>query len=200
HLPRTGTVRISGLATAAALHEIPADAGTDVRGLGGVLFAALTGRWPLPGWSGLPLAAGAAAAGGRRRRVPAGVARELDAATAAALTGGLASPRALARELSRLPSRALDAAPEPPAPRPDTLRKWLWRLVPPLVVVTVGIVGWEVGSELGRVPLTARHPHAAVPPAKQTGPQHNRVRLVWRQPPAVTSFDPFGDGEENPDA
>jgi hypothetical protein len=200
HVPSTGTVRISGLATAAALHEAPGDAGTDVRGLGGLLFAALTGRWPLPDWTGLPVVRGSVAAQGHPRMVRAGVPRELDTTTAAALTGGLGGPKALARELSWQPSMALDATPEPPAPRPDTLRRWLWRIIPPLVVVTIGIVGWEVGSELGRVPLSARHPHAAVPPAKQTGPQHNKVQLVWRRPPVVTSFDPFGDGEENPDS
>jgi hypothetical protein len=73
-------------------------------------------------------------------------------------------------------------------------------VVPPLLVVTIGIAGWVIGSELGRVPLVARQHHATLPPEKQNGPQHNRVRLVWHRPPAVTSFDPGGDGEENPDA
>jgi hypothetical protein len=200
HVPPAGTVRISGLATAAAVHGAPADAGADVRGVGGILFAALTGRWPLTGWAGLPLVGGSAAASGRPRAVRGGIPREVDATTASALTGGFSGPRALARALAALPSRALDAVPEPATPRPDTLRRWLWRLVPPLLVLTIGVSGYVIGSELGRVPLVARQPHTGVPPASQTGPQHNRVRLVWHRTPAVTSFDPGGDGEENPDA
>ena len=201
HVPATGAVRTSGLATAAVLHDSPGDEAGDVRSLGGLLFAALTGRWPLPGWQGLPVIAGTAGAQGRPRAVRAGVPRELDTVTAEALTGRFGSPRALARALAALPSRPIDALPEPAAePRPDVLRRWLWRLVPPALVVTIGVAGWVVGSELGRVPLVARQPHAAVPPAKQTGPLHNRVHLVWRQPPTVTSFDPGGDGQENPDA
>src|SRR3954471_14296575 len=39
HLPPAGTVRISGLATTAAVHEVQADADSDVRGIGGILFA-----------------------------------------------------------------------------------------------------------------------------------------------------------------
>ena len=201
HLPLTGTVRISGLATAAVVHDVAADEAGDIRAVGGLLFAALTGRWPLGGWQGLPIVAGSAGAQGRPRAVRAGVPRDLDTVTAEALTGRLGSARALAGALTALPSRSIDAVPEPAGgPRPDIVRRWLWRVVPPLLVVTIGVAGWVVGSELGRVPLVARQHHAALPPEKQTGPQHNRVRLVWRQPPTVTSFDPGGDGQENPDA
>lgn len=202
HVPASGAARISGLATAAAVHETPGDEAGDVRSLGGLLFAALTGRWPLPGWQGLPPIAGTAGAQAAHPRVVrAGVPRELDTVTAEALTGRFGSARAVARALSALPSRPIDAVPEPaPVPRPEVLRRWLWRLVPPLLVVTIGIAGWQVGSELGRVPLVARQPHAALPPAKQTGPQHSSVQLVWHRPPTVTSFDPGGDGQENPDA
>lgn len=201
HLPATGAVRISGLATAAVVHDLTADEAGDVRALGGLLFAALTGRWPLPGWQGLAFLGGSAGSQGRPRAVRAGVSRELDTVTAEALAGRFTSARAFARALSALPSRPIDAVEEPAGePRPEVLRRWLWRLVPPLLVATIGVAGWVIGSELGRVPLTARQPHAALPPAQQTGPQHQSVKLVWRRPPLVTSFDPGGDGEENPDA
>jgi hypothetical protein len=200
HLPAAGTPRISDLAVGAAIHGVDGTAADDVRAVGAVLFAALTGRWPLPGWGGLPVVAGTAAAHGRPRAVRAGVPRELDAVTAQALSGGYGSAQGLARALSTLPARPLDAVPEPPPPRPDTVRRWLWRVVPPLLVAAIGITGWLVGSDLGRVPLLARQPHAVLPPANQTGPQHARVRLVWRRPPTTTSFDPGGDGQENQDA
>jgi hypothetical protein len=201
HLPLTGAVRISGLATAAVVHDVTPDEAGDVRALGALLFAALTGRWPLAGWHGLPSVGGSASAQGRPRAVRAGVPRDLDTLTADALAGRFGSPRTLAQALAAMPSRSIDAVPEPAGePRPDILRRWLWRVVPPLLVVTIGIAGWVIGSELGRVPLVARQHHATLPPEKQNGPQHNRVRLVWHRPPAVTSFDPGGDGEENPDA
>lgn len=201
HVPASGTVRIGGLATSAVVHDIAPDGNADTVALGGLLFAALTSRWPLPGWQGLPTATGTGATHVRPRAVRAGVPRELDSVAADALTGRFGSPRALARALAALPSRSIDAVPEPVRdPRPDVVRRWLWRLVPPLLVATIGGAGWLVGSELGRVPLVARQPHAALPPAKQTGPQHSRVHLVWRQPPLVTSFDPGGDQVENPDA
>jgi hypothetical protein len=201
HVPPTGIVRISGLATAAAVHDVAAEEAGDVRALGGILFAALTGRWPLPGWLGLPLVGGTAATQAHARAVRAGVPREVDTVTAEALTGRLTTARSLARALTALPSRPIDAVPVPTRdPRPDILRRWLWRIVPPLLVATIGVAGWIVGSELGRVPLSARQPHAALPPAQQNGPQHSRVRLVWHRPPTVTSFDPDGDQVENPDA
>lgn len=201
HLPPSGAARISGLATAAVVHDIAADEAGDVRGLGAILFAALTGRWPLAGWQGLPMVAGTAGGEGHPRAVRAGVPRELDTVTSEALTGRFGSASSLATALGALPSRPIDAVPEPGRePRPYVLRRWLWRLVPPLLVLTIGIAAWQVGSDLGRVPLVARQPHAALPPEKQTGPQNNRVRLVWHRPPTVTSFDPGGDQVENPDA
>src|SRR5205823_745195 len=61
-LPGTGLPRITGLEIAAALDSdgdaTPPGAVEDVRGIGGILYAALTGRWPLPGWAGLPAATG----------------------------------------------------------------------------------------------------------------------------------------------
>jgi putative peptidoglycan lipid II flippase len=76
----------------------------------------------------------------------------------------------------------------------------LWRIVPPVVVLAVAIAGWTVGSELGRVPLSARQPHEALPPAAGVGPGQARIHLVWRRPPTTTSFDPAGDGVENADS
>jgi hypothetical protein len=70
HLPLTGAVRISGLATAAVVHDVTPDEAGDVRALGALLFAALTGRWPLAGWHGLPSVGGSAGAPCRRPARP----------------------------------------------------------------------------------------------------------------------------------
>jgi hypothetical protein len=199
-LPDQALPRITGLQVGAELRG-PDAAVDDVQALGALLFAALTGRWPLVGWSGLPLADARAAQAGRPRLVHAGIGRDLDEVTRTALSGGYADARAMARALAVLPRRSVDA-PEPPAvpPGPTLWQRWSWRLIPPAVVLAIGVVGWAVGSELGRVPSTARQPHLRLPPATASAPQAGRASLVWSRPPTVTSFDPEGDGTENDDA
>jgi serine/threonine protein kinase len=205
-LPGAGLPRITGLEIAAELDPRPVEAGVgsteseDVRGLGALLFASLTGRWPLPGWTGLPAADGKAGGLHPRAHAP-GVSRDLDHVTAKALSGDYADAAAVAGALALLPAEPLDAPPPVAAPgRRLAVSTWAWRVVPPLLVLAIGIGGWEVGSALGRVPLSARAHHATLPPASATAPGTGRLTLVWTQPPAVTSFDPEGDGQENPDA
>ena len=202
-LPGTGLPRITGLEVAAELAADDADVATagrdDVRGLGGLLYAALTGRWPLPGWSGLP---GVSRDDARHpRTLRSGVSKELDLVTARALAGDYTGPAELAAALAALPTEPLDTPP-PPAPpgRSVAIKRWSWRVVPPALVVAIGIVGWVIGSDLGRVPLSARSHHAVLPPAPATAPGSGQLSLVWSTAPTVTSFDPEGDGQENPDA
>jgi hypothetical protein len=195
-LPPGGAARVTGLAL-----DPDGDAVTsadEVRSLGGVLYAALTGRWPLSGWNGLPAVVRRSAADPRPRQVRAGIPRELDDVTRRALMGEYGDAHRFARALAALPSIRIDSPPAPPdRARAEMVRRWLWRVVPPLVIVAVGLAGWTAGRELGRLPESARQNHAALPPAKSVGPDHARVRLVWRRPPAIRSFDPAGDGEEN---
>ena len=205
-LPAGGLVRITGLETAAARAGDVADdraraagAHDDVRGLGGLLFAALTGRWPLPGWSGLPHPE--TGDGAHPRSLASSVPREVDEVTARALRGSYPDAASLARALGRLESRALDA-PEPPRrPGPSVaVRRWAWRLVPPMLVVVIAAAGWIIGSDLGTVPQSARARHEALPAASPTAAGTGALGVVWRTPPQVTSFDPQGDGQENQDA
>jgi putative peptidoglycan lipid II flippase len=215
-LPANGVPRITGLEVAAALaaagaagRRRGADPGPaalppaeqDARHLGALLFASLTARWPLDDWTGLPTVDGRLARQARPRVVRAGIGRDLDAVTHQALTGTLADPQAVVRALAVLPSRPLDAPPEPPiAPGDSPWSRWLWRVVPPLVVLAIGLTGWAVGSDLGRVPSPARQPHAALPPARASAAGVAHASLVWHRPPAITSFDPEGDGQEDEDA
>lgn len=199
-IPRaSGIPRITGLETAAVLHGATACT-DDVRGLGGLLFAGLTGQWPLPGWSGLPAVDQRVVTSARPRLVRAGIPRDLDELTHRMLTGAYPDARAIARALALQPNRRWNEPVEvTDDPRPVILSRWAWRLVPPLLVLAIGIGGWAIGSDLGRVPSSARQPRAAAPAGHASAPGIGKATLVWHHPPSATGFDPEGDGQENDD-
>ncbi|MDI6910153.1 protein kinase family protein [Nocardioides sp.] len=75
-----GAVRIIGFAVDAALHGLPPGrASADVVDLGGVLYSALTGKWPGTERSGVPRAPVVQGRVLRPRQVRAGIPRPLDA-------------------------------------------------------------------------------------------------------------------------
>ncbi len=194
-----GLPRITGVETAAALASAEPTEADDIRALGALLFAGVTGRWPLPGWSGLPAPQHGEQVHPRSQNNE--VPRALDDVAARALADGFGDFSALLTALRRLPSRPIDAPAPPRAPaRSQALRRWAWRIVPPLLVAMIAGGGWVLGSDLGRVPESARAHHATLPASTATAPGSGRLVVVWRTPPAVTSFDPEGDGEEDPDA
>ncbi|MDQ1748833.1 MAG: putative peptidoglycan lipid flippase [Frankiaceae bacterium] len=199
-VPAAGLPRVTGLETARALAEDadsgPSDPGAaDVRALGGLLVAALTGTWPLPGYAGLPRTPAGTRLRQRRRDAP----KALDEIASRALAGRYPDPGAVDRALGDLPAPK-PAQPAPPSPRALAARRWAWRLVPPALVAVLGAAGWVVGSDLGRVPLVARAHHPTLPAPSASAPGTGVLHLVWSSPPRVASFDPEGDGEENPSA
>jgi hypothetical protein len=201
-VPADGQPRLTGLELTSALHactatpDAAASAYDDTRALGALLYACLTGRWPLPGWGGLPSPVRGDGAHPRQQR--GGVSRELDDITARAVSGGYDSPAALAGDLASLPMSPLHPAPADPAEIGD--RRWrrvAWWVVPPVLVAAIGFGAWTLGSDLGRVPSPARAAVAHLPqPHRHSG--GGTHRLVWSKPPQVTSFDPQGDGTEDP--
>jgi hypothetical protein len=191
-LPSEGVPRVTGLEVSAALVEAAAREADDVVALGALLHATMTAEWPLPGWTGLPTSATTP------RR---GAAREVEAVAARAMRAGYADLASFGKALGRLPSRPLDAPPPvPDRRRAEWIRRWSWRLVPPVLVAAIAFGGWQIGSALGRVPAPARAHHAALPPVTPTAPGGTQLHRVWSAPPKVTSFDPHGDGQEEPDA
>ncbi|GAA4061754.1 protein kinase family protein [Actinomadura miaoliensis] len=83
-----GTVKLLGVATAAALADVYSDdpAREDVRGLGGLLYAALTAHWPgEPKLSALPAAPAADGVVRAPRQVQAGISHAVDAIVCRAL-------------------------------------------------------------------------------------------------------------------
>jgi hypothetical protein len=193
-VPSDGSPRLTGLELSRALH--PTQIYDDTVGLGGLLYAALTGRWPLAGWSGLP--APNRGDGLHPRQQRSSVSRELDEITAKALTGGYPDAASLASDLAPLPIEALNPPPPDPADREhQRWRRLAWRALPPLLVAALGVGAWSLGSHLGRVPSPARVVAPSFPQPRQSiGTATNQV--VWSTPPHVTSFDPEGDGSEDP--
>ncbi|GAA4372650.1 protein kinase family protein [Nocardioides caricicola] len=75
-----GSVRLIGFAVDAAMHGLaPGRVSTDVADLGGLLYCALTGKWPGTSQSAVPAAPIEAGQVLRPRRVRAGIPRSLDA-------------------------------------------------------------------------------------------------------------------------
>ncbi len=75
----TGSVRVIGCCVDAALHGLEARSSRDVADLGGLLYCALTGRWPGPSTSGVSPAPREHDRVLRPRQVRAGIPRPLDA-------------------------------------------------------------------------------------------------------------------------
>ena len=149
HVLRTahGQLKVAGLAVDAAARGIGESdpqraAERDVQGIGAVLYAALTARWPGDESTALPPAPLNDDAACHPRQVRAGVPHDLDELTCRALglpgtrKGGLPGPRELAHELAagrggttRLPAVGRDdpttgrrVGPAPVAPAPEAER------------------------------------------------------------------------------
>ncbi|GAC1323272.1 MAG: protein kinase family protein [Mycobacteriales bacterium] len=183
----------------------------DVRAVGALMYAMLTGRWPLRAAFGLQAAPYVDGRLCSPRQVRAGVPRELDAVVVrilephrrggppiSTLSGVLAglSPSSFGRE---------DSPAVPAQPRPGTQGQRapagpMLRVVAPLALVAaIGLGGWLTGLAIGRVPGTANHfpsltaPVVVAPPAPPAPPPATLT------PTGVRDFDPEGDGRENPD-
>ncbi|WP_067450693.1 protein kinase family protein [Actinomadura macra] len=130
-----GTVKLLGIATDAVLGDRYSDdpAGEDVRGLGRMLYAALTAHWPGDDkGSDLPPAPGNAGVPHAPRQVQAGISHAVDAIVCRCLglgeAGALATPAELAKALRGVPRTPLPLfaglgnvqapAPRPAAPAP----------------------------------------------------------------------------------
>jgi hypothetical protein len=156
-----GGVKITGLGIDAALGGVRSEdpAAADTRGLGRLLYAALTARWPGGDWPGLPPAPEVDGHPLAPRQVRAGVPAKLDDVCCRALLPGAAhgpppaTPAALAAMLHR-------AAAAPTAPPPVPAR------APP--AVGTGFAGDGA----------AYRPQAAGPPRRGTGPAAGGRRPV----------------------
>jgi hypothetical protein len=189
----------------------------DIRGLGALLYAALTAHWPLAPTGGAAALRPASANGGHLltpRQVRAGVPEDLSTLamraldpgaphgvrSAAALTTVLADRSGPGEEAFRFEPDEID-------PRGRRRRRWV-ALVAPIAAAfaVLAIVGWLVGSALGRVPGDEKASPVATGPsvAPTTGttsstapPTQAAVQAVTVAGATLYDPSPTGDGAES---
>ena len=219
-----GGVKVLDIEVRAALTDEIAEAPAeqrrtrDVRALGGLLYACLTGRWPLPGDRGLPEAPTTSdGALCTPRQVRAGVPRDLDALSLDALAGGHGTESSVQTAADMV--EALEAVPlgfnggehtdpyaavfnEDEGPSQTLVEPHLGaRLAPPrrrfrarrvliplVLLLVCGVLAWLLGVAMGRLPGSSDKVPSLSPQNNRPGPA---LALT-----SVQSFDPQGDGSE----
>jgi hypothetical protein len=183
----------------------------DVRGLGALLYAALTAHWPLAPTGGTAALRPASATGGHLltpRQVRAGVPEDLSTLAMRALDprapNGVRSAAAIAAILGERGSAAedvflFDAQESSRRQR----RRWVGLVVPIVAAfAALALAGWVVGSALGRVPGKDRGVVAETTSttSASTGPSSTSAapQAVLRPVPVTnaTLYDPQGDRAE----
>jgi len=213
-----GHVKILGLCLEAALHSTTAGdpARSDARGLGRVLYAALTARWPEGEAFGLPAAPFEHGAICTPRQVRAGVPDAMDAIVDRLLNPHprsgtpLRSPEDLVEELHQLPrprqpgsgpstdtSGAMSAVvtgilapmPTPDGWKPSAATRGAQVAVVGMLVIGLVLLLWQLGRALAPESLGG----------KSDGPEP-MAPLVAMKVVAAQDFDPppQGNGSENP--
>ncbi len=216
-LTKTGQVKILGLCVEAALHSTSAGdpARSDARGLGRVLYAALTGRWPEGEAFGLPAAPYEHGAICTPRQVRAGVPDNLDA-----VVDRLLNPNPRAGTALRSPDELVAALRQLPRPRPPSSGP-APEATGPMSAVVTGILspmpttdGWKpsaatrgaqvavIGMLVIGLALLSWQLLRALAPESLGGEADNQAAVPLRAISVidVDDFDPQpkGNGSENP--
>ena len=219
-LDSTGTVTVTDAEVAAALAgTIPDDdprvaEADDLRHVGALLYACLTGRWPLDpddgpggGNGGLEPAPWTDGRRATPRQMRAGVPRSLDSLALRLLDDVRKGEPAVhsiddaVRAVAVCREELIVKARPRREPGAALLPGWLRVVLPLAVVAAVGVAGWQAGLQLGKVPGTST---VASLPVIGGGPGAVSSAIPGQGTDAslavvgLTDFDPLGDGTENP--
>ena len=180
-----------------------AQAADDVRGLGALLYGALTAHWPLAPTGGAATLRPATTSSGHLlspRQVRAGVPEDLSSLAVRALDP--TAPQAVRSAATMASVLAARSGPAPDefdladAGRPKRRSRWLGLAVPVGAgLVVLALLGWVVGTALGGLPGTGDRQTAAATeptasaPATTTAPQPIKAQ-------SGALYDPEGDKTE----
>jgi hypothetical protein len=176
----------------------------DIRGLGALLYGALTAHWPLAATGGAAALRPATTSSGHLlspRQVRAGVPEDLSTLAVRALdaTGphGLRSAAAMSTVLAERAGPRVDVF-SLGEERRERGRRSRWALAIPIAagLAVLALLGWVVGSALGGLPGRdgGTPPAAAADPS--TGSHSAAAPLQTVKPVGVSLYDPEGDGAE----
>jgi hypothetical protein len=208
-ITRAGETKVTDLEVAAALagaDDPPDPRRVDAQGLGMLLYAALSARWPEGAAHGLPAAPRSFGHAVALRQLRAGVPRELDTVVERCLTDETAAgprradplrtPSAVVAALAALPQAQPEHSFEGGEPLlPPRVRHVLRIAVPLLAVIAVTVAGWLGGLALGHVPGPGR----GFTSTGTTSPKPGAASAPVLRIHSLRDFDPEGDGRENPD-
>ena len=179
----------------------------DVRGLGALLYGALTAHWPLAATGGAAELRPATTSSGHLlspRQVRAGVPEDLSTLAVQALDAGgphgLRSAAAMSTVLSERAGPAGADAFSLGEERRERGRRSRWALAIPVIagLAVLALLGWVVGSALGGLPGGDGGPPAAAADPSTSGPTTSAA-LVAVTPGGASLFDPRGDKTEGQD-
>ena len=201
HVVVTGTGEVK---LAQVVGDGRAPAGEDVRGLGALLYGALTAHWPLAPTGGAAALRPATTSSGHLlspRQVRAGVPEDLSTLAARALDQsspqGLRSAAAMASVLAVRAGPAEDAFGFGEDSNPKRRRpRWLALALPVSAgLIVLGLLGWVVGTAIGGLPgIDGSDSTAAATEPTTAGPTQAPLQVVRAQTSAL--YDPKGDGAE----
>jgi hypothetical protein len=195
-----------GVKLAQVVGDGRADPGDDVRGLGALLYGALTAHWPLAATGGAAALRPATTSSGHLlspRQVRAGVPEDLSTLAVRALDQsgphGLRSAAAMAAVLTERAGPPEDAFALAPEERERRRPRWLGLAIPVAAGLCVlALIGWLVGTALGGLPGRdggGNTADASTPTSTSSPP----ASLQVVQPGSARLYDPQGDGGEDRD-
>jgi hypothetical protein len=178
--------------------------GDDVRGLGALLYGALTAHWPLAPTGGAATLRPATTSSGHLlspRQVRAGVPEDLSTLAVRALDQssphGLRSAAAMASVLADRTTHddvfSLGTGGRERKRRP----RWMTLALPVAAgLVVLALLGWLVGTALGGLPGVTGNNSGTAAAGTPTSAAPTTVPLVAATPAQASLYDPKGDGAE----
>jgi hypothetical protein len=201
HVVVTGTGEVK---LAQVVGDGRAAAADDVRGLGALLYGALTAHWPLAPTGGAAALRPATTSSGHLlspRQVRAGVPEDLSTLAVRALDqsapDGVRSAATIAAVLSDRAAPAEDVFALAGGDRDKHRPRWLTLALPVGAgLVVLALLGWLVGTALGGLPGLDNDNGSSADAAPPASTSPSATPLVPVKPTADALYDPDGDGQE----